>query len=53
MEMSFVMLSEVNVQELQGLYISFWRENDNVRVILIDFSVQLPAKIKVALTKMR
>ena len=53
MHMSFVMLSEVNVQELQRLYISFWRDNDNVRIILIDFSVQLPAKIKVALTKMR
>jgi hypothetical protein len=51
--MSFVMLSEVNVQELQRLCISFWRDNDNVRVILIDFSVQLPVKMKVALTKMR
>jgi len=47
------MLSEVTVQELQRIYISFWRENGNIRVIVIDFSLQLPAKLKVALTKMR
>jgi hypothetical protein len=51
--MSFVMLSEFNVQELQWLYISFWRGNDHVRVILTDFSLQLPTKINVALTKIR
>jgi len=32
------------------MYISFWRDNDNIRVIVIDFSLQLPAKMKVALT---
>jgi hypothetical protein len=45
------MLSEVYVQELQQLCISFWIDNDGVRVILVHFSPQFPSEKEVTVTK--